>query len=58
MFQLLKKTIVVIISFVISLTPLKPQPVQKCEPKFNGTFVQPWLTVTWDDESGRRKLLQ
>ena len=56
MFQLLKKTIVVIISFVISLTPLKPQPVQKCEPKFNGTFVQPWLTVTWDDERWQEEI--
>ena len=25
-------------------------PEQKCNPEFNGTFLQSWLSCTWDDE--------
>ncbi len=50
MLVILKKIIAFIISFIISLTPFAAQPVQKCEPAFSGTFLQIWMSSTWDDE--------
>ena len=29
---------------------LFPLPERKCEPKFNGTFIQSWMSSSWDDE--------
>lgn len=48
---IIKKIISAILVFVFSLLPLQSgTPAKKCEPKFNGTFLQSWLSSTWSDE--------
>lgn len=47
---LLKKIISSILVFVISLMPFSNEPSKKCEPAFNGTFLQSWMSSTWSDE--------
>ncbi len=45
------KMISAILAFIMSILPLVSQPEQpKCKPEFTGTFIQSWMTCTWDDE--------
>lgn len=47
-----KKIISAVIAFLMSVSPLAsaPDPEPKCAPEFNGTFLQSWLSSSWDDE--------
>lgn len=45
------KIISAIIAFVMMMLPMDKQPEeQKCAPEFTGTFIQSWMTCSWDDE--------
>lgn len=45
------KIISAIVAFVMMMLPLTNQPEeQKCNPEFTGTFIQSWMTSSWDDE--------
>lgn len=46
------KIISAVLAFIMSLLPFNNSfaPGQKCDPKFNGTFLQSWLSSTWSDE--------
>mgnify|MGYP007115361758 CR=1 FL=1 len=45
------KMISAIMAFVMSMLPLvTPPEEQKCNPEFTGTFIQSWMSSSWDDE--------
>ena len=45
------KMISAILAFIMSILPLVGKPAeQKCKPEFTGTFIQSWMTCSWDDE--------
>ena len=45
------KIISAIVAFVMMMLPFANQPEeQKCKPEFTGTFIQSWMTSSWDDE--------
>ncbi len=45
------KIVSAIVSFVIMVLPFGNKPTgQKCKPEFTGTFIQSWMTCSWDDE--------
>lgn len=45
------KIISAIVAFVMMMLPFPNQPEeQKCKPEFTGTFIQSWMTCSWDDE--------
>ena len=45
------KMISAVLAFVMSVLPLiNKAPEQKCKPEFSGTFIQSWMTCSWDDE--------
>lgn len=38
-------------AFLMSVLPFgNAQPERKCDPKFNGTFIQSWMSGSWDDD--------
>lgn len=44
------KMISAFLAFIMSILPFVNQPEeQKCKPEFTGTFIQSWLTCSWDD---------
>ncbi len=44
------KMISAIVAFVMMMLPLNNQPEeQKCKPEFTGTFIQSWMSCSWDD---------
>lgn len=49
--KFLTKTISAIMAFIMLLSSgSSDSSVQKCKPEFNGTFIQSWLTASWDDK--------
>lgn len=53
----LKKIISAIIVFIITVLPFgNENSTQKCKPEFNGTFLQSWLSSTWDDERWQKEV--
>lgn len=46
------KIISSVLAFLFSILPFGEgyNPAQKCNPEFNGTFLQSWMSSTWDDE--------
>ncbi len=51
MLSVIKKVFSAIFAFVFAVLPLGSNPPsQKCDPVFNGTFLQSWLSSTWSDE--------
>lgn len=52
-----KKIISAILVFVFSLLPFgSVTPEQKCDPKFNGTFLQSWMSSSWSDERWQEEI--
>lgn len=51
-----KKVVSAILIFVFSLTPFSAAPEQKCDPKFNGTFLQSWMSSTWSNERWQEEI--
>ena len=50
MFKLIPKIISAVMAFIISLMPIgSGKPQQKCSPEFSGTFLQSWMSSSWDD---------
>ena len=48
---LLGKIISAVTAFVMMMLPSADVPrEQKCQPEFTGTFIQSWMTASWDDE--------
>lgn len=48
---LLGKIISALTAFIMMLIPLADKPQeQKCKPEFTGSFIQSWMTASWDDE--------
>lgn len=48
---LFSKIISAVVAFVMMLLPMGNKPTeQKCKPEFNGSFIQSWMTCSWDDE--------
>ncbi len=52
MFTLIKNFFIALIAFITAAAPFgnTALPERKCAPEFNGTFLQSWLSSTWDDE--------
>lgn len=51
MISLIKKVISSIMAFIIAVLPFgNDTSEKKCDPAFNGTFLQSWLSSTWSDE--------
>ena len=49
--MLIVKIISALIAFVMSVLPLGNTPTErKCNPEFNGTFLQSWMSGSWDDD--------
>ena len=47
----LGKIISAVIAFLMMMLPTAQKPVeQKCKPEFSGTFIQSWMTASWDEE--------
>ena len=46
------KIISAVMAFVLSVSPFGNgcSPEQKCNPEFSGTFIQSWMSSTWDNE--------
>lgn len=44
------------IALVISLLSFGEAPTQKCEAKFNGTFIQSWYCLWWDDARWQKEI--
>ena len=39
-----------LIAFLMAVLPFGAKPEQKCNPEFNGTFLQSWMSSSWDEE--------
>lgn len=39
-----------VFALLISLMPFSQTPEQKCDPVYNGTFIQSWMSSYWDEE--------
>lgn len=52
MFTLIKNFFVALLAFITAVSPFgkAPLPERKCAPEFNGTFLQSWLSSSWDGE--------
>ena len=52
MFTFIKNFFVALVAFVTAAAPFcnTALPERKCAPEFNGTFLQSWLSSSWDDE--------
>ncbi len=52
MFIFIKNFFTALLALVISAAPFGDAqlPERKCNPEFNGTFLQSWLSSTWDEE--------
>lgn len=48
--NLIFKIFSAILAFFMAVIPEVNLPERKCEPKFTGTFIQSWMSCTWDDE--------
>ena len=45
------KIISAVMAFIMMMLPLAGEETeQKCKPEFTGTFIQSWMTASWDDE--------
>lgn len=44
------KILSAIFSLVIALMPFGNAPERKCDPVYNGTFIQSWMSSYWDEE--------
>lgn len=51
MFTLLKNFFVALLAFLTAAAPFSEGqlPERKCSPEFNGTFLQSWLSSSWDE---------
>lgn len=57
MIGLFRKIISAVIAFVLAVLPSGDKtPENKCAPEFNGTFLQSWLSSTWDDERWQKEI--
>ncbi len=56
MFIFLQKLISALIAFLVSVMPFSSAPERKCNPEFNGTFLQSWLSCTWSDEQWQTEI--
>lgn len=56
--MLITKILSALIAFIIAIFPFgaEPETEKKCEPKFNGTFIQSWMSSTWDDERWQKEV--
>lgn len=51
------KILSAIITFIIAVSPFGNKPSeQKCNPEFNGTFIQSWLSSSWSDEDWQSEI--
>ncbi len=44
------KIVSAVMAFIMAMLPFGEKAEKKCEPVFNGTFIQSWMSSTWDDE--------
>ncbi|MBR2869263.1 MAG: DUF4434 domain-containing protein [Clostridia bacterium] len=55
--MILKKIISAVISFIIAVLPFSTDTSEKkCSPEFNGTFIQSWMSSTWDDARWQKEI--
>ena len=52
MFSIIKNFFVALLAFITFVAPFGDTqlPERKCAPEFNGTFLQSWMSSTWDEE--------
>lgn len=52
MFTLIKNFFVALLALITAAAPFGEAqlPVRRCNPEFNGTFLQSWMSSGWDDE--------
>ncbi len=49
--MIIKKIFSALLAFILTVLPFPHEtPEKKCNPEFNGTFLQSWMSSTWDDE--------
>lgn len=54
---IIKKIVSAILAFIISILPFGGGTTeQKCDPKFNGTFLQSWMSNSWSDERWQEEI--
>ncbi len=57
MVVLFRKIISAVLAFIIAVVSSGSNvPEKKCNPVFNGTFLQSWLSSTWSDESWQQEI--
>lgn len=44
------KIISAVVAFSMMMLPSAKEPEQQCKPEFTGTFIQSWMTASWDEE--------
>lgn len=50
MLRVIPKIVSAVMAFIISLLPVGTgEPEAKCSPEFSGTFLQSWMSSSWDD---------
>ena len=53
---MLKRIISSFFALIIALLPFGKDAPQKCEAKFNGTFIQSWYCLWWDDDRWQEEI--
>ncbi len=53
---MIKRIISSFIALILALLPFGKAPEQKCEVKFNGTFIQSWYCLWWDDDRWQEEI--
>lgn len=57
MFNLFGKIISVVVAFLmLTLSGQSGATEKKCDPKFNGTFIQSWMSCEWDDARWEKEI--
>ncbi len=52
-----KKIISAILAFIFSILPVGNKNIDtKCDPVFNGTFIQSWMSSSWDDARWQKEV--
>ena len=47
---LMVKILSAIFALITLLLPASPTPERKCDPVYNGTFIQSWMSAYWDGD--------
>ena len=55
--MLIIKIVSAAMAFLMSMLPFSgTSEEKKCNPEFNGTYIQSWMSSSWDDERWQREV--